>query len=88
MVYVKIQPATLLKITSSATNTVTTDSTGAFSTGRMITRSITTPATKETAIVSVNAHQYGRPALSIDHARYVENIAISPWAKFTTSVAW
>ncbi len=68
--------------------TITTASTGAFSTGRITIRSMSKPPTKASASVAVKATQYGRPALSIDHARYVENIAISPWAKFTTSVAW
>ena len=57
IVYEKIQPATLLKITSSPMNTITTDSTGAFSTGRMITRWISTPPVKAMRIVRKNAPQ-------------------------------
>jgi hypothetical protein len=59
---VKIQPVTLLMITSRAMNTVTTPSTGAFSTGRMTTRSITTPSTNE-ADGQQERRQYGTPAL-------------------------
>ena len=68
--------------------TMTIVSTGAFSTGRITTRSIRRPPTNATASVAQNATQYGRPALIMDQARYVLNIAISPWAKFTMSVAW
>ena len=64
MVYENTQPAMLLKITSRPMNTVTTASTGAFSTGRMITRSITTPAMKEMPTVRKKAIQYGSPACS------------------------
>ena len=64
IVYVKIQPAMLLRITSRAMNTTTTASTGAFSTGRMTIRSISTPNTNANATVRRNAAQYGMPALS------------------------
>ena len=53
---------------------------GLFSTGRITTRSISTPPTNEITRVPKNAHQYGTPALSSVHARYVLNIAISPCA--------
>ena len=51
-------------------------------------RSMRSPPTNARTSVAKNAVQYGTPAFSIDHARYVLNIAISPWAKFTISVAW
>jgi len=56
-------------MTSNAMNTVTTDRMGAFSTGRMMVRSITIPTTKEHATVSMKAHQYAMPALIMLHAR-------------------
>ena len=49
-------------------NTTTTASTGACSTGRMMTRSITTPSTNAMATVSAKAIQYGTPALTSDQA--------------------
>ena len=49
--------------------TTTTASTGAFSTGRTITRSIITPVQNEIAMVRKNAAQYGMPALIMLHAR-------------------
>ena len=42
---------------------MTIDRIGAFSTGRITTRSITTPPTNATARVDTNATQYGNPAL-------------------------
>ena len=69
-------------------NTTTTDNTDARSTGRMTSRSIVTPIRKATTIVAPNATQYGIPALIIDQAIYVQNIASSPCAKFTRCVAW
>jgi len=50
-------PATLLKITSNPMNTMTTVSTGACSTGRITTRSRSTPAAKEIATVRPKALQ-------------------------------
>ena len=49
-------------MTSRPMKTMTTDRIGAFSTGRMMTRSISTPPTKAIATVSRNAAQYGTPA--------------------------
>ncbi len=49
-------------------NTTTTASTGACSTGRMITRSMITPSTKANATVRKKAGQYGMPALISDQA--------------------
>ena len=44
--------------------TITAAKTGAFSTGRMSTRSITTPPANETTNVIRKAAQKGRPALT------------------------
>jgi len=69
IVYEKIQPARLLKITSKAMNTITTARIGEFSTGRITMRSIATPSTKAPATVSANAPQYGTPAWISAQAR-------------------
>jgi hypothetical protein len=74
-------------MTSSPSVTMTIDRIGAFSTGRISTRSMTTPPTNAIPRVEMNATQYGRPALISDQQMYVANIASSPCAKFTTSVA-
>ena len=89
MVNSQIHPATELKITSRPMNTMIWLSTGAFSTGFTITRSMTTPARKENA----DREQEGEPdrraqGPPASQATYVENIAISPWAKLKWSVAW
>ena len=88
MVYEKIQPARLLMMRSKPMKTITTVRIGAFSTGRMMTRSITTPPMKAAITVTKKAPQYGKPACISAQARYVANIAISPCAKFTRWVAW
>ena len=62
IVYEKIQPARLFRITSKPMKTITTDKIGASSTGRTITRSISTPSTNAAATVTKNAAQYGMPA--------------------------
>ena len=49
--------------------TITMVRTGAFSTGRMTTRSMTRPPMNERTSVAKNATQYGSPALIIVHAR-------------------
>ena len=49
-------------MTSKPMKTITTESTGAFSTGRMITRWISTPPTKAMITVRKKATQYGSPA--------------------------
>ena len=46
--------------------TITIDRIGAFSTGRITTRSMTTPPTNAIARVDRNATQYGSPALISD----------------------
>src|SRR6187431_1468503 len=69
IVYEKIQPARLLKITSSAMKTMTTARIGAFSTGRMMMRSISTPPTNADTTVIANAPQYGTPAWISAQAR-------------------
>jgi len=61
-------------------HTITMVRIGLPSTGRITTRSIRTPPMKDTTSVPKNATQYGSPAFIIVHARYVENIAISPCA--------
>ena len=65
---VQIQPATLLKITSSPMKTTTTASSDLFAIGRMIARSMATPMTKAIATVAANAPQYGSPLSTRDHA--------------------
>ena len=54
----------------------------------MISRSTATPPAKESATVSGITSQYGRPQSSSCQAMKVENIAISPWAKFRWWIAW
>src|SRR6266550_1763869 len=73
--YDQIQPAMLRKMTRSPMQTITIERIGLFSTGRMITRSTSTPPTNDSARVAKKATQYGIPALIIVHARYVLNIA-------------
>ena len=55
--YVQIQPATLLQITSRPRVTITMVRMGLFSTGRMITRWMTTPPTNAIARVAMKATQ-------------------------------
>ncbi len=62
-------------------------STGALWIGRNNIRSIATPPTNDSATAPINASQYGSPHWIICQARKVENIAISPWAKFRWSIA-
>jgi hypothetical protein len=50
-------------------HTMTCVSTGAPSTGRITTRSRSTPPANEIASVAAKAAQYGMPAFSRDHAR-------------------
>ena len=61
-------------------HTITTVRIGPPSTGRTIRRSMRSPPRNARTSVAKNAVQYGNPAFSSDHARYVLNIAISPWA--------
>jgi hypothetical protein len=67
---------------NKAMNTTTCDSTGARWIGRKRTRSMAMPATKENAAVPTNATQYGAPHCMTCQVMKVENIAISPCAKF------
>ena len=47
-----------------------------------------TPPANEKASVTTNAGQYGQPWFAVSvQGMYVENIAISPWAKLMTPVA-
>jgi hypothetical protein len=66
--------------------TITIVSTGAFSIGRMIVRSIATPPAKAIASTSGNAPQNERPWFISDHATKVVKVAISPCAKLRTPV--
>jgi hypothetical protein len=84
----QMNPARLLRMAKSAMNTATWLSTGAFWIGLNTTRSIATPATKDTGMVTRKASQNGRPHCKSCQAMKVENIAISPWAKFRWSIAW
>jgi hypothetical protein len=79
----KIHPAMLWKMTSSPMKTTTMLNSGAWCSGRITANSTTAPSTKDTATVAKNATQYGTPAWIMVQARKVENIAISPCAKFT-----
>ena len=88
MVQSQMKPAPLLMMVSSAMNAATWLSTGACSIGRSTTRSMTTPAANESAMVPANAIQYGMPHCISCQPMKVENIAISPWAKFRWSIAW
>ena len=66
--------------------TTTITSSGLPSTGRMTTRSIARPMRNETTRVMGAANQKLMPAVTRPHAMKVENIAISPCAKFMMSV--
>jgi hypothetical protein len=67
--------------------TIATVSTDAPSTGRITTRSSTTPPANEASTVTTKAGQYAKPCCVSVQATNVENIASSPWAKLTTPVA-
>ena len=46
------------------------------------------PPPNDTASVTAKAGQYGQPWFTVSaHRMYVENIAISPWAKLMIPVA-
>ena len=76
-----------MKITNSAIVARMTVSGFLSSNGRMITRSVAAPRTNANTIVVKNAAQNEKPWwVTSDHAMYVVNIAISPWAKLTTCV--
>jgi hypothetical protein len=66
--------------------TITIASGDACSTGLIRTRSTATPPVKAITSVSAKAGQYGMPRFISSQAMYVVNMAISPWAKFTTCV--
>ena len=83
-----MKPAPELRIASSAMKATTWLRIGASWIGFSTTRSITTPAANEIAMVSAKASQYGMPHWINCQAMKVENIAISPWAKFRWSIAW
>src|SRR5436853_6112084 len=82
MVKSHIRPATLLMIEYSAMKPATLVRIGAFASGLNNSRSIRMPPAKENASVSRNAHQYGTPHCINCQDMKVENIAISPCAKF------
>ena len=75
-------------IANSAMKPTTWLSTGAPSSGLNTMRSISTPAMNEMPMVRKNAIQYGKPHWINCQAMKVENIAISPCAKFRWSIAW
>src|SRR5436190_18349837 len=83
----QIQPVRPLIAISSPIVTITIAISGRFSTGRVTTRSIAIPPENAINSVSANAGQYDMPWSISDHAMYVVNVAISPCAKLTTSVA-
>jgi hypothetical protein len=66
--------------------TVTSVSSGAPSTGRISTRSMTIPPSIESTSVIRIATPTGRSACTSPQATNVLNIASSPWAKFTIPV--
>src|ERR1041385_1279515 len=82
MVKSQIRPATLLMMANSAMKPATLVNTGAFASGLNKSRSIRMPPAKENIRVSRNAHQYGTPHCISCQDMKVENIAISPCAKF------
>ena len=71
---------------ASPSVTMTIVTTGAFSTGRMITRSTTTPPAKAITSTRGNASQNEKPWFISDHAMNVVNVAISPCAKLRARV--
>jgi len=83
----QIQPVIALIAIRSPIVTMTITISGRRSTGRMTTRSTATPPANAIRSVSANAGQYEIPWFISDQARYVMNVAISPWAKLITSVA-
>ncbi len=88
MVKSQIRPATLLMMANSAMKPATVVRIGACASGLNRMRSIAMPPTNEIASVSTKATQYGTPHWISCQAMKVENIAISPWAKFRLSMAW
>ena len=82
----QIQPVRPLSAISPPSVTITSVSTEARSIGRINVRSIATPPRNDSPSVRKNAPQYGTPHSISCHARKVENVAISPWAKLTTRV--
>ena len=88
MVKSKIRPGTLLMMANNAMKPATLVRIGAFASGLNSSRSMMTPPANEITSVSRKAHQYGTPHSINCHAMNVENIAISPWAKFRWSIAW
>ena len=56
------------------------------STGRISTRSIAIPPRNDRTSVVTSASPSGTPPSTSPQAMKVENIAISPWAKFTIPV--
>src|SRR3954470_4725059 len=88
MVKSQIRPATELTMANSAMKPATLVSTGAFASGLDSSRSMMMPPAKDIASVRMKAPQYGTPHCIICQDMKVENIAISPWAKFRWSIAW
>ena len=78
----QVSPATLLTMANKAMNPATLVRTGALASGLNKARSMAMPPANEKASVIRKAHQYGTPHCISCQAMKVENIAISPWAKF------
>ena len=69
MVWPQMAPASEWKIASSPMNTTTTDRTGAWCSGRKITRSTATPIRNENSATKGNATQKLTPHSSACHTR-------------------
>jgi hypothetical protein len=86
LVYPQIQPAAALSSTSRPRVTISRVSGRPPSTGRISTRSMAMPPRNDSANAPSSASHNGRPLSCSAQAMNVENIAISPWAKFTIPV--
>ena len=69
MVWPQMAPASEWKIASRPMNTTTTDRTGAWCSGRRITRSMPTPIRNEKSATSGSATQNVTPHSSVCHTR-------------------
>ena len=66
--------------------TMTMARTLSLPTGRIRVRSMIAPPTTETAMAARMANTTGKPLSARIQAMKVENMAISPWAKFSNEV--
>ena len=82
----QIQPAAELMRMNRPSVTIRIVSGSSPSTGRIRMRSTAIPPTNEIANAETSASPSGSPVSTRPQAMNVENIAISPWAKFTSPV--